>query len=180
MEETEQTIKVEQEPISLRDEIKDLKREIIDGSKDSKRNKKKKAFRLPFRARVNKSNLRKGYLTIIVLHENMGIEFIKEPIIDGTIKLHDTYHALEEFDIFHYKGKPMIIQPKSKLNPHNPFRPKENNPLNGPHETYGQKYVMARMEGDKIVSRRKMGLGLSIGALLIGAVIVYALITGGG
>ena len=153
---------------SLKDEIRELKGIVEDTKKESKREKK---FKLPFKSRINKSQLAKGYITVAVINDNKTIDFIREPIIDGTIKLIDTFHAVEDFDIFSYKGKPFVFQPKSKLNPYNP--------LEGEHETYGQKYVMARMEGDKITGKKKVGLGISIGVLIIGAIIAYALFTGG-
>jgi len=161
----------EQKQTSIRDEIKELKDLVSDTTK--KKSKGIKPFRLPLKARVNKAKLSKGYVTVVKIEDNTGIDFIKEPIIDGTIKLDDdTFHAVEEFDIFNYKGKPLIFQPKSKLNPYNP--------LKGSHETYGQKYIMARMEGDKITGKKKIsGLGMSIGALIIGGIILYALFTGG-
>jgi len=155
---------------SIRDELSEMKELIMDSKVEQK---KQKTFRLPFKARVGNSKLKKGYLTIIVMNDNMNVDFIKEPIIDGTVKIDDTYHAVEEFDIFNYKGKPLIFQPKSKLNPVNPF-----NPLTGEHETYGQKYVMARMEGERIVSKKQIGWGISIGVLIIVGVVIYALITG--
>ena len=154
---------------SLKDEIRELKGIVEDTQKESKRERK---FRLPFKARVSRSKLSKGYITVAIINDNKSLDFIKEPIIDGTIKLSDTFHAVEDFDIFSYKGKPFVFQPKSKLNPYNP--------LEGQHETYGQKYVMARMEGDKITTKKKIGWGLSIGALVIVGIIVYALFTGGG
>lgn len=153
---------------TLKEEVLELKDMIREG--DIKEKKERK-FKLPFKSKVGKSKLSKGYLTIGVIHDNMTVDFVKEPIIDGTIKLGDSYHAVEEFDIFNYKGKPFIFQCKSKLNPYNP--------LKGQHETYGQKYVMARMEGERIISKKQMGLGISIGVLIIVGVIVYALWTGG-
>jgi len=160
---------MEEQTTSLRDELKELK-EIVSESKKKPR-KKERGFRLPYKAKVGNRKLRDGYVTVVKIEDNMGVDFIKEPIKDGTIKLGDTFHAVEEYDIFHYKGKPLIFQPKSKLNPYNP--------LTGQNETYGQPYVMARMEGDKITGKKKIGIGLSIGALIIGAVIVYALFSGG-
>jgi len=154
---------------SIRDELRELKEAVSDSSVTKK--KKTKAFRLPWRARVGNLKLKKGYLTVAVIQDNMAVDFRREQIIDGTIKLDDTTHAVEEFDIFNYKGKPFIFQTKSKLNPYNP--------LTGEHETYGQKYVMARMEGERIVSKKQIGWGLSIGALVIGAVVMYGLFFGG-
>jgi len=153
---------------SIRDELKELKEAISDSKVEKK---KVKNFRMPFKAMVGNSKLKKGYITVAVIEDNMNIDFRKEPIIDGTIRLDDTYHAVEEFDIFNYRGKPFVFQTKNKLNPYNPLR--------GQHETYGQKYVMARMEGERIVSKKSMGWGISIGILIIIGVIVYALWTGG-
>lgn len=136
--------------------------------KDEK--KKKKKFRLPSKAKVNNKRLKEGYTTIVVIEDNKNIDFVKEPIIDGTIKLIDTFHATNPDDIFSYKGKPIIFLPKRSLNPYNP--------LQGEHETYGQKYVMARMEGDKIITKKKMGMGLAIGGLIIVALVVYAIFGG--
>jgi hypothetical protein len=151
---------------SLREEIKEIK-ELVENRLDKKKPKK---FKLPFKSRVSKSKLRKGYITVASINENKSIEFRREPIIDSTFKLDDTFHTLDERDIYTYKGKPFIFQAKSKLNPYSP--------LTGDNETYGQKYVVARMEGDKIVGKRKIGFGISIGVLIIIGVVVYALLTG--
>jgi hypothetical protein len=123
------------------------------------------------KARLGNSKIKKGFVTVAIINDNMSIDFTKEAIIDGTIKLNDTFHAVEDFDIFNYKGKPFVFQAKSKLNPYNP--------LEGKHQTYGQKYVMARMEGDKITAKKNLGWGVSIGVLIIVGIIAYALITGG-
>tara|TARA_R100001530_G_scaffold24998_1_gene20219 strand:+ start:2466 stop:2951 length:486 start_codon:yes stop_codon:yes gene_type:complete len=155
---------------TIRDEIHKLK-DLVSAPSNEKKRKKIKPFKLPFKARVNKSKLQQGYLTVAVINDNMGVDFRKELIKDGTVKLDDTFHAVEEFDIFNYKGKPFIFQAKSKLNPYNP--------LTGDNETYGQPYIMARMEGDRLTTKKKIGLGISIGVLIIVGVIVYALFTGG-
>jgi len=149
---------------TIKQELKELK-ELIEESTA----KKQKKFRLPYKARLNKRKLSEGYATVILINENKQVDFLKEPIIDGTIKINDTYHALKDEAILSYKGKPIIIQAKRRLNP--------LNPLEGKHETYGQKYVMARMEGDKLVSKKGIGWGISIGAIVIIGIIIYALFT---
>lgn len=156
---------------TLRDEIKEIK-EIVSAPK------RKKKFNLPFKAKISKMNLSKGYVTVEVINENKSIDFIKEPIIDGTIKLGDTFHAVDDLDIFFYKGKPLVHQKKGDIYSYNPLVKQKPEDSEG-NTTFGQKYIMARMEGDKITAKRKMGLGLGIGALIIGAIIVYALFTGG-
>jgi len=149
--------------------LKDELRELNENLKNQK--PKKKEFKIPFSSRISKSKLRQGYVTIIEIGENKNISFTKEPIIDGTIKLKDTFHTLTANDIFFYKGKPMVIQAKGKINPHNP--------LDGDNETYGQKYIIARMEGDKIITKKSMGWGMGIGGLVLLGIIIYALVGGG-
>lgn len=155
-----------EEEKTIRDEIKELKDIVVEEAQ-----KKRKKFKMPLRARLSKIKLRQGYVTVAKIDENKTVDFFREPIIDGTIKLDDTFHAVADFDVFTYKGKPIIFQAKNKLNPYNP--------LTGTHDTYGQKYVIARMEGDKIISKRKIGWGVGIvGAVIIIGIIVYALFTG--
>jgi len=132
--------------------------------------KKKMKFRLPSKAKVSNMKMKQGYATIMVVKENKNVDFVKERIIDGTIKLEDTFHAIAPKDILFYKGKPLMIQYKSKLNPYNPIDEK--------HETYGQKWVMAKMMGDKLSLKKKMGWGLSIGLIIIIGIVIYSLIAG--
>ena len=132
--------------------------------------KKKKLFRLPTKAKVSNMKMKDGFATVMVIKENKNVDFVKERIIDGTIKLEDTFHAVAPKDVFFYKGKPLMIQYKSKLNPYNPTSDK--------HETYGQKWVMAKMMGDKLSFKKKIGLGMSIGLIIIIGIVIYALIAG--
>lgn len=141
----------------------------IESMLEEKKEKPKK-FRLPWKARIGNRKVREGYATIIEIKENKNIDFRKERLKDGTINLDDTFHAVHPDDIFFYKGKPVIIQCKTKLNPYNP--------LKGEHETYGQKYVMARMEGDKLTLKKSLGWGLSIGLIVIIGIIGYSVIFG--
>jgi len=157
-----------EETTSLRDEIKELKEIVVEEAKSKK--KKPRKFRLPAVARVSKARLKKGFVTIAKIEDNKTVDFIKEEIIDGTIKIGDTFHAVEDFDIFTYKGKPIVFQAKSKLNPYNP--------LEGSNETYGQKYVMARMIGDRIMAKKSAGWAMGIGVVVVIAIIIYALIGG--
>jgi hypothetical protein len=155
-----------EEDKSLRDEIRELK-EVMEETKEIK----SKKFKLPFRARVGKIRLKQGYVTVAIIQDNKEIAFKKEPIIDGVIKLHDkkygdTFHAIGEQDIFTYKGKPFVWQAVNKLNPFNP--------LTGMNETYGQKYVMARMESDKITQKKNWSWGLIIiGIIAVGGLAWY-------
>ncbi len=135
---------------------------------------KEKKFRLPFKGRVSKSKVKKGYVSVIVFKDNKNIDIVRKQIIGGTIKLDDgepiSIHSLKQEDLFYYKGKPMLFQSKSNLNPFNPFVQK--------HETYGQPLVMARMEGDKLSIKKGFGKAGWIISAVIVAVIAYAFMTG--
>ena len=151
---------------TLKDELKKLNELIAEGGL-----RKVKKFKIPMKGRVSKKKMREGYATIMVVEENKNVDFVKEPIIDSTIKLKDTFHALNSDDLLFYKGKPLLIQAKGKINPFNP--------LIGNNETYGQKYIMARMEGDKIITKKSLGWGMGIGGLIILGIIIYAVLGGG-
>ncbi len=151
--------------MGLRQDFEELKESI----KEEKEEKKTKKFRLPFKARVSKRKMREGYTTIMVINENKNVDFTREPIKDGTYNIDDTFHAVQSEDVLFYKGRPLVIQVKKKLNPYS---------SDGDNETYGQKYVMARMEGDKLTLKKKIGWGMSIGLLIIVGIVIYAVITG--
>lgn len=126
--------------------------------------KPKKSFKIPRKARLSKKKLKEGYVTVMVLNENKNIDFKREPIEGNTVRLKDTWHAAENDDLFFFKGKPFIIQPKHRKNPYNPFKEK--------NETYGQKHIMARMKNDIIKVKKKMR-GVIIWVLLAAGVIYF-------
>ncbi len=143
--------------------------------KEEKKKYKDKKFRMPMKAKVGKEKMTKGFITVMTIKENKNVDFVKTRVIGGTIKLEDkeplSIHSLNQEDIFLYKNKPFIIQPKANLNPWNPVKTK--------NETYGQALVMARMEGDKITTKKSFGkMGWILGAIVL-AIIAYAFITGG-
>ncbi len=156
--------------MGIQEDIKDIKERL--GEKEEE---KKPKFKLPWKAKVSKPKMKKGYVTILTIKENNVVDFIKEPIRDSVVKLQEgndvTFHAIDSKDVLSYKGKPFMIIPETKKNPYNPAK--------GDNETYGHKYILARMESEKLTLKGKMGWGLSIGILVIIGVIVYAVLTGG-
>jgi hypothetical protein len=158
----------EKEELSLKEKIDFL---LQEKAKDKYKTKK---FRLPWGTKVTKGLMKKGYITVVTMHDNKNINFSKHKIVGGTVKLDGdpiSIHALDTEQMFFYKGRPFIFQPKSKLNPWDP--------LSGENETYGQKYVMARMEGDKLSVKKSFGKIGWIVVLVIVGIIAYTLLTGG-
>ena len=133
--------------------------------------KKVKKFRMPFKGRLSKRKLREGYATVLAISENNGADFKREKIVDGTVKLGDTFHAVSELDFLTYKGRPLLIIPRKSKFPYNP-NVVEN-------DTFGQKHIMSRMVNEVIGTGKKLGLaGMSIGAIILGGVLIYALVAG--
>ncbi len=168
-------------------EEKSLKQQLeeINEKLDNVKKPKEKKFKLPFSSKVSNTKLKKGYISVEVINENKEIGFEKQPIVDGTIKLSSgDIHAIDELDIFTYKGKPFAHIPKTKINGWNPLSKylDEERSYDGKvldkNEIYGQKYVMARMKSDIITGAKKMGWGITIFGLIIIGVIAYAFITG--
>ncbi len=152
--------------MAINDRLEELEKKF-----EEIKSKKPKKFRIPFKGKVSNRKVREGYISIVVIRDNKNIDFVKEPIVDGTFKLNDTIHAIDEKDIFLYKGKPFVFQTKRTINPYNP--------LNEEHQTYGQKYIMSRMESDKLTLKRQLGWGMSIGVLIIVGIIGYSIFSGG-
>lgn len=147
------------ENTTLKEEIHDLSRII----KESLDQGKPKKFR-SIRTRLPKRQLRKGKLIVVEIKPNKGVTIRKEPIIDGVVKLTDTYHAIKDLDVFLYepvlgKSVPMVFIPKHRLNPWNPIA--EQN------ETYGQSYVMAKMNADEIKQKKQFSTTTIIVIVLI-------------
>lgn len=156
---------MEEEP-TLKEELRRIRQSLEDGNP-----KKPKGFRMPLRGRVSKSKLRKGYTTVIVVDENGALDFQRKIIEGSTIKLDDTFHAVNEESVMTYKGKPIVILAKK--------RKCAINPNEGENQTYGQKHIQARMLNETISFKKKLGgLGVSIGILIIVGIIIYALVTG--
>jgi len=147
--------------------------EIYDALKDIK----KKKIKLPRRAKVNKRKLKKGFVGVIYIDENGNIWGEKEKVDGGCMKEKKAirYHATDGREILFWDGKfPVVIQPTWKKNPLNVRNDIENN------QTYGQKYIMARMLADVIKIKNKGGFSIAIIiALIVGGYILYTMFTGG-
>lgn len=135
--------------------------------------KKSKKFRLFYKGVIGKRRLKAGYLLIVSIGENGSISFAKEPIVDSTIKLQDTFHYITKENIFFYKNRPAVIIFKGKIQAFNPEKEK--------NETMGQKYILARMQNEAIKPKRGIGaMGGWILLLLILGGIAYYFFGGGG
>lgn len=161
---------MEQENIPLLKQVEMLKQQVAMGQPQPIIKEKK--IKLPSRAKAKRGKIKKGWIGIISIDENGGIKGEKQKVEDSTIRLKDgSYHALDGEEILFWEGKfPVIIQPTWKLNPLK-LRKKEGEKDEAKaNQTYGQKYVMARMLGDTIKVKAK-SMGILIWALLIGGIL---------
>lgn len=134
--------------------------------------KKSKKFRMFTKGLIGRRRLRAGYVIVVTINENGAMSFAKEPIVDATIKLGDTFHVVGKQNIFVYKNKPAVIIFKGKIWAFNP-----EVELN---ETRGQKYILARMQNEAIKPKRSIGaMGGWILLLLIAAGVAYYFFGGG-
>jgi len=138
--------------------------EAIEQKIDSGKSKKLRIRK----AKVGKAKMRKGYVGILRIDENGNITGEKVKMEDFSYKLKNgTYHASDGKEVLMWEGKfPVIVQPTWKNNPINLKKEKEEN-----NETYGQKYVMAKMLKDAIIVKKKGNMSIIIWILVIGAIL---------
>jgi hypothetical protein len=163
----------EQKP--LKDRISEMEKTIEELSTKSS-NKK---FKLPFRAKLSKVAIKKNFITILLIHENGNLQFLKTPIVNGTIDIEGVPRiATADYTTF-YKGKPFMILPAWSLKP---FSPADNyeDTVQKDLTTAGRRLILERMKLDAI-KPKKMGFGI-IGWVILGIAVVgvgYYLIRGG-
>jgi len=162
-------------------EEKEYKKLPIMQELESLRNKvklsetKTKKLKIPRKAKVRKGKAKKGWIGVVKIDENGIISGEKQKVEDSTIRLKDkTYHAINGEEIGMWEGKfPVILLQTWRKNPLKIKRGDDKN------ETYGQKYIMARMLGDtiKVKAGGSMGL-LYILGILVALYIGYMALTG--
>lgn len=117
---------------------------------------KVKELRIPNRAKVRGSRAKKGWIGILVVDENDNIHGEKVQLKDSAYKLKDgTFHASTGKEKLMWNGRfPVMIQSAKRINPVD-FSSESN-------QTYGQKYIMAKMLGGMVISKKKAAGGLVI------------------
>ena len=144
------------------DTLEQISKEVKDLLAESK----KKKFNLWTKGLLGKAKLRRGYCIILVVNENGSCVFKKEPIVEGVVKVEDTFHAIDKDSIFTYKNKPFLIIAKNRVNPYNP--------LKEPAETHGDRYILARMLNEALKNKKSIGaIGWWILILAIGGIVAY-------
>ena len=112
---------------------------------------KTKKIKIPRKAKAKKSKIKKGWIGVLKIDENGHISGEKQKVEGFTVTLKDgTYHASDGREILFWEGKfPVIIQPTWKENPLK-IRKEEGEK----NETYGQKYIKAKILRDTITVKK--------------------------
>jgi len=161
---------MENNDLSLKDKV-DM---IFDTIQEQNQPKTKK-IKIPRKAKVKKGKIKKGWVGVIKVDENGNMLGEKQKIEGSAYRTSDgSYHAINGEEVLFWEGKfPVIIQPTFKKNPLNLKK--------GDNETYGDKYIMARMINDATPRKKTISGSMIIWILLaIGGVYLLSTILGGG
>ncbi len=169
----EETPKEEDKPKPLLEQMKDFsnfKNRVLSGEIS------KRKLRIPRKAKVRRTWVKKGYIGILKIDENRNITGEKQRVSGSAFRTSDNlYHATNGKELFFWEGKyPIVIQPSWKNNPIQVDESEEKN------ETYGQPYIKARILQDTIKVKPKKG-GSIIIWIIIAAVAFFVInhLTGG-
>ena len=136
--------------------IKDLLQDIKDTLK-TKDEKKIKAFKIPFGARLSSSRVKKGFVTVAYISQNKGISFFKVQVDEGVYKdKNGIPHVATAKYILNYKNKPMIIQPEWSQVPFNPEEHLEET-LQTKNSSTGWKLLANHFEKEQIKPKGSFG-----------------------
>jgi len=141
--------------------IKDLLIEM--NEKIEEKGKREKGFKLPWKGKVSKSKVKKGWATYMVIRDNRNIEFTKKPI--------------EEQTTLFYKGKPFYVQPSWSVKP---FSPTENynQTIKEGYASQGYKLLMNRMKNEQLTTKKSFG-GIGIFLIIVAIIAIgYFVIKG--
>lgn len=165
---------MEEENTSIKDEIKKLN-ENFNVLLESGR---VKGFKLPYKARLGRKKVKNDYTTICYINNNREVTFIKAPISEGTVMIGGTPRLATTDYMLSYKGKPFIIQPSWSIKP---FSPADNydDAVKTNTIAVGYRLLLNTMKSEQISAKKKIGIGFIIGALVIGAIVIYFISKGG-
>ena len=158
---------------TIKDEIKKLN-ESFDKLLSSG---KVKGFKLPSQGRLNKTQIKKNFVTAIVIGDNREIKFIKAPIEEGTITVDGIPRIASTDFMLSYQGKPAMILPSWSVKP---FSPVENYQEDTKEKmtSQGYKLLLNRIETGKVLDAKKSFGKWWLFPLIIAVIVVLYLVFG--
>lgn len=160
------------EEYNLKDEIKKLKEKIND--EEPKKNKK---FKIPFKGKLNKKNLKDNYITYIFIKNNRDTDIFKAQIDEATTLIKGVPRIATTDDIIYYQGKPLIIQPEWSVKPFSPSQNYEST-VQEKLTSAGYALLMNRMQKEAIQTKKKMNGWLIIIIIAVIAIVGFFLLGG--
>lgn len=159
--------------------VKDMLNKLIEQNEALAREKKVSWWKLPWKAKLSKMKISKGYSIVIIIKNSGELEFQKLQNTDGTVKV-DGIPRVATIDYkLHYKGKPVYIIPEWSIKA---FSPVDNyaDTVQEKMNVSGRKLVLAKLMTEQIKEQKKPGS--LIGWIILGAAILgvgYYLMKGG-
>ncbi len=138
--------------------------ELYSARKSKDKNNSRK-LRIPRRAKVRKSRMKKGYCGILFLNETRCLSGQKTKLDGGTYRTKDNnIHVTNGKELIMWEGKyPVLWQRYDKLNPTN-LCSKEGDK----NEIYGQDSVGLRMKRDTISDKKKPKMNIVLLLIILG------------
>jgi hypothetical protein len=135
---------------SLKDILLDMSRKI------DQMPEKKKRFKIPFKGKLGKLRIKKGWVTVMKIGSNRNITFTRVPIDEQTAMVDGTPRIMTADEVLFYKNKPLVILPEWSVKP---FSPTDNyeEVIKQQYASQGYKLLLNRMKTEAINAKKKFG-----------------------
>jgi len=158
---------------SFRDLLKEIKSAVED--------KEVKKIKLPWKGRIGRFKVKRGWASIMYVHNNRSVEFLRAPIEDNTVRVGDLYHTATPDDILIFRGKPMLLIPEWGIKPLQIWKASEH--YKDTEEkgdlTQPQRHILSKLEHGIIKAKTKIAMGGWIMLGVAGLAVLYFFSQGG-
>ena len=155
----------------IKEILQEIHKELKVKNEDEEIPEKERKFKLPWKGKVGKAKVKKGWATIAIIRNNGNIDFVKRQIRDGTVEV-EGFPRVGTIDYkLSYKGKPFFIIPEWSMKP---FSPVDNysETVKERMNIAGRRAVLATLETEKIKPKKDMGnmIWIILGLVVIGGI----------
>lgn len=159
---------------NLKDKIDKLSEKMDEVIEKDK--KKSKGFKLPSKAKLSKTKVKKNWVTIVKINENKAVDFSREPIEDETVMIDGVPRLATGEAVLNYKGKPLMIVPSWRVTPFSPTQDFKESLEDGSN-TKGYALLLARMKkGILEPVKKKIPIGIILVVVAIIGIIAYVVL----
>lgn len=154
--------------------VRDLVKELIEQNKAIVERKETKPWKLPFKGRVNKAKIKRGFATIQLLKNNGEVDFLRAPVdADGTVEI-DGFPRIATAEYkMSYKCKPFYIIPEWSMKPISLVETRDQTERER-MDVAGRRLILSKLEKEQVDGKKKMkggiGLWIVIGIAIIGLI----------